>query len=70
MLFGNFKNYHILRYVIYEFLKKVLGGPRPTCLVRVHCAVNGAKGEAELTMSLHYSSKGGVWPVYTGKGQS
>ena len=22
----------------YEFLKKVSGGPRPTCLVRVHCA--------------------------------
>ena len=26
-------------YVIYEFLKKVSGGPRPTCLVRVHCAM-------------------------------
>ena len=39
MLFENFKNVHILRYVIYEFLKKVLGGPRPTCLVRVHCAL-------------------------------
>ena len=38
MLFENFKNYYILRYVIYEFLKKVLGGPQPTCLVRVHCA--------------------------------
>ena len=38
MLFGNFKNYHILRYAIYEFLEKVSGGPRPTCLVRVHCA--------------------------------
>ena len=44
MLFKNFKNVHILRYVIYEFLKKVLGGPRPTCLVRVHCArVEGEK---------------------------
>ena len=41
MLFENFKNVHILRYVIYEFLKKVLGGPRPTCLVRVHCALWG-----------------------------
>ena len=39
MLFENFKNYYILRYVIYEFLKKVLGVPQPTCLVRVHCAV-------------------------------
>ena len=38
MLFENFKNYYILRYVIYEFLKKVLGVPQPTCLVRVHCA--------------------------------
>ena len=38
MLFENFKNVHILRYVIYEFLKKVLGGPQPTCLVRVFCA--------------------------------
>ena len=41
MLFENFKKFHILRYVIYEFLKKVLGGPRPTCLVRVHCAGAG-----------------------------
>ena len=39
MLFENFKNYYILRYVIYEFLKKVLGVPQPTCLVRVHCAI-------------------------------
>jgi len=39
MLFENFKNYYILRYVIYEFLKKVLGGPQPTCLVRVFCAL-------------------------------
>ena len=38
MLFENFKNYYILRYVIYEFLKKVLGVPQPTCLVRVLCA--------------------------------
>ena len=37
MLFENFKNYYILRYVIYEFLKKVLGVPQPTCLVRVFC---------------------------------
>ena len=40
MLFENFKNYYILRYVIYEFLKKVLGVPQPTCLVRVFCAVH------------------------------
>ena len=39
MLFGNFKNYHILRYVIYEFLKKVSGGPQLTCFVRVNCAM-------------------------------
>ena len=30
----------MLIYVIYEFLKKVSGGPRPTCLVRVHCALS------------------------------
>ncbi len=41
MLFENFKNYYILRYVIYEFLKKVLGVPQPTCLVRVHCSLYG-----------------------------
>ena len=39
MVFGKFKNYHILRYIIYDFLKKVSGGNRPTCLVRVHCAM-------------------------------
>ena len=39
MLFENFKNYYILRYIIYEFLKKVLGVPQPTCLVRVFCAL-------------------------------
>ena len=39
MLFENFKNVYILRYVNYELLKKVLGGPQPTCLVRVHCAL-------------------------------
>ena len=38
MLFENFKNYYILRYVIYEFLKKVLGVPHSTSLVRVFCA--------------------------------
>ena len=40
MLFENFKNVPILRYVNYEFLKKVLGGPQPTCLVRVFCEVS------------------------------
>ena len=32
MVFEKFKNYHILRYIIYEFLKKVSGGTGPTCL--------------------------------------
>ena len=32
MVFGKFKNYYILRYIIYDFLKKVSGGNRPTCL--------------------------------------
>ena len=51
MLFENFKNYYILRYVIYEFLKKVLGVPQPTCLVRVHCAVEHRSwGLASLTL--------------------
>ena len=40
MVFGKFKNYYILRYIIYDFLKKVSGGNRPTCLVRVHCALS------------------------------
>ena len=46
MVFGKFKNYYILRYIIYDFLKKVSGGNRPTCLVRVHCAVghSGVRG--------------------------
>ena len=39
MVFEKFKNYYILRYIIYDFLKKVSGGNRPTCLVRVHCAM-------------------------------
>ena len=40
MLFENFKNYYILRYAIFEFLKKVLGVPQPTCLVRVFSAAS------------------------------
>ena len=31
MVFETFKNYHILRYIIYEFSKKVPGGAGPTC---------------------------------------
>ena len=56
MLFGNFKNDHILRYVIYEFLKKVLGVPQPTCLVRVHCAlgVSWRLGKGYLVGGMHY----------------
>ena len=52
MLFENFKNYYILRYVIYEFLKKVLGGPQPTCLVRVFCAE-----DAKMQVSFHEDGK-------------
>ena len=52
MLFENFKNYYILRYVIYEFLKKVLGVPQPTCLVRVFCAgVEGVGGSRQVVAS-------------------
>ena len=39
MLFGNFKNYHILRYDIYEFLKKVSGGLWPSRLVWTFCGL-------------------------------
>ena len=41
MLFENFKNVHILRYIIYEFLKKVSWGPQPTCFIKIHCALSG-----------------------------
>ena len=47
MLFGNFKNFHIIRYVIYEFLKKVLGVPQLTCLVRVHCDMPNRREEKQ-----------------------
>ena len=39
MVFDKLKKFHIFRYIIYDFLKKVSGGNRPTCLVRVHCAL-------------------------------
>ena len=39
MVFGKFKNYYILRYIIYDFLKKVSGGNRPTCLAKILCAM-------------------------------
>ena len=42
MVFGKFKNYHILRYIIYDFLKKVSGGNRPTCLAKILCAMHTA----------------------------
>jgi len=42
MVFDKFKNHHILRYIIYEFLKKVLGGAWPTRLVKILCAVGSA----------------------------
>ena len=39
MVFGLFKNYPIFRYIIYDFLKKVSRGSRPTCLAKILCAV-------------------------------
>ena len=39
MVFEKLKNYHILRYIIYEFLKKFSVGPWPTCLVKILCAL-------------------------------
>ena len=39
MLFENLKNYYILRYDIYDFLKIVSEVPQPTCLVRTFCAL-------------------------------
>ena len=38
MVFGKFKNYPIFRYIIYDFLKKVSRGSRPTCLAKILCA--------------------------------
>ena len=38
-VYENFKNDYILRYYIYEFLKKVSVGPWPTCLDRIHWAL-------------------------------
>ena len=38
MVFGLFKNYPIFRYIIYDFLKKVSRGSRPTCLAKILCA--------------------------------
>ena len=56
MLFENFKNYYILRYIIYEFLKKVLGVPQPTCLVRVFCAMGCRKKLASLGRPVAFCS--------------
>ena len=39
MVFGKFKNYPIFRYIIYDFLKKVSRGSRPTCLAKILCAM-------------------------------
>ena len=39
MVFGLFKNYPIFRYIIYDFLKKVSRGSRPTCLAKILCAL-------------------------------
>ena len=39
MVFGLFKNYPIFRYIIYDFLKKVSRGSRPTCLAKIFCAL-------------------------------
>ena len=38
--FLEIKKNHILKYVIYEYLKKGFGWSQPTCLVRVHCAMH------------------------------
>ena len=40
MVFGLFKNYPIFRYIIYDFLKKVSRGSRPTCLAKILCALH------------------------------
>ena len=40
MVFGLFKNYPIFRYIIYDFLKKVSRGSRPTCLAKILCATS------------------------------
>ena len=38
-LIDHFKNYFLLRYNIYDFLKKISGCLWPTRLVRTHCAL-------------------------------
>ena len=38
-LIDHFKNYFLLRYNIYDFLKQISGCLWPTRLVRTHCAV-------------------------------
>ena len=38
--FLEIKKNHILKYIIYEYLKKGFGWSQPTCLVRVHCAMH------------------------------
>ena len=58
MLFDNFKNYFIVRYNIYDFLKIVSEGPQPTCLVRTFCAICDklAKEQGLGTVTLPYMS--------------
>ena len=43
MVFEICLNDHILRFIIYEFLKKVSGGSRPTCLAKILCALLQAR---------------------------
>ena len=40
-LIDHFKNYFLLRYNIYDFLKQISGCLWPTRLVRTHCALLG-----------------------------
>ena len=39
MVFYFFLNDHVLRFIIYEFLKNVSGGGWPTCLAKILCAL-------------------------------
>ena len=68
MVFGKFKNYPIFRYIIYDFLKKVSRGSRPTCLAKILCAVpehgitmawgQPAIGQREWTLGFFFRCQG------------
>ena len=59
MVFGLFKNYPIFRYIIYDFLKKVSRGSRPTCLAKILCA---QVGQSQILSIIYCSKRGTLLP--------